>query len=168
MVIRSGADATAQASAGASRRRIGGRLLRIIDSRVTVSILAVGVLVTSLGWWKSARPAAADWGNVSEIVTAVATPFLGLGIYFAYRQLRFAVQAVRAQERATKAELLMQFNNEWRSDLLYEGTRYIHSLRNEWEKSGRECGQAALPTSGSGPKMGTRSSASELQRVVPR
>lgn len=68
---------------------------------------------------------------------------IGLGLIPAFRQVRSGIAAVQAQQRDTKAELLMQFNSEWRSESLYEGTVYLHGLRDSWSTTGGRVSQLA-------------------------
>lgn len=84
-----------------------------------------------------------QWGSVAEWIAALATvAFLG-GLWLAYREVQGGVKAVRAQQRATQAELLMQFNTEWRTSELYESTLYIHRLRDTWTAGGGSLSELA-------------------------
>jgi hypothetical protein len=99
-------------------------------THVVALILGIYGVVASIGWWNSARPAATVWWTVAEWIAGLSTLALVLGLIPAFREVRSGREAVQAQQRDTKAELLMQFNSEWRSESLYEGTVYLHGLRD--------------------------------------
>jgi hypothetical protein len=86
-------------------------------SNVVMFALGVYGVVATIGWWNAAQPAATVWGTVAEWIAGVSTLLLVLGLIPAFREVRSGIEAVQAQQRDTKAELLMQFNSEWRSEI---------------------------------------------------
>jgi hypothetical protein len=110
-------------------------------SNVVTLVLGVYGVVATICWWNAARPAATVWGNVAEWIAGLSTLALVLGLIPAFREVRSGIEAVQAQQRDTKAELLMQFNSEWQS--LYEGTVYLHGLRDSWSTTGGNLSQLA-------------------------
>jgi hypothetical protein len=86
-------------------------------SNVVMFALGVYGVVATIGWWNAAQPAATVWGTVAEWIAGVSTLLLVLGLIPAFREVRSGIEAVQAQQRGTKAELLMQFNSEWRSEI---------------------------------------------------
>jgi hypothetical protein len=117
------------------------RLLK--PSNGVVLVLTIYAVVATIGWWNAAQPAAIVWGNVAEWVAGLSTLALVIGLIPAFREVRSGVDAVRAQQRDTKAELLMQFNSEWRSKSLYEAIMYLHGLRDSWATTGGSVSQLA-------------------------
>src|SRR5215212_1870485 len=105
-------------------------------SNGVILVLGVYGVVATIGWWTAARPAATVWGSVAEWIAGLSTLALVIGLIPAFKEVRSGIEAVQAQQRDTKAELLMQFNSEWRSASLYEGTVYLHGLRDSWSTTG--------------------------------
>jgi hypothetical protein len=101
-----------------------------------VVFLILGMTITSVGWYLELRPLDIVWGNVAEVATAITSALFLLGLIPAFLTVRSGVGAVRAEQRATQAGLLMHFNNEWRTDTLYESTVFVHRLRDKWSERG--------------------------------
>lgn len=67
-----------------------------------------------------------DW---AAWITAAATVVTALGV-------AIGMQQVRVSARASRAQMLLHFNDKWRDPDLYESVRYIHNLRREWMTRG--------------------------------
>jgi hypothetical protein len=106
---------------------------------ITVGLAGVTTIVVvktraDLGQWHGLGLSFVDW---AQVVGALAAVIGVIGVGLAFGQIRQGAAGIRAQ-------LLTKLNEEWRSQQLYDGNRYLLGLGRNWKRTGGAADALAL------------------------